>query len=125
MSFFVAIWAQDFFFVQYTVSFAMAFELHRRLTSKTSMSQMMQMIPWETPAEAALPKPMRRRRPKGAFGAGRVQVVRFSIDEGMEGVSELAAKKNYAVPWDWDGKGYQKRRRSQGPNQFAPIHPNW
>ena len=92
----------------------MAFELHRRLTAKTTPSQMRQMIPWETPAETALPKPLRKGRPKGC---SRVQVVHFSIDEGMEMLGELAAKKNYALPWDWDGKGYPKRRRSQGPNQ--------
>ena len=58
---------------------------------------------------------------KGTFGTGRVKVVRFSVDEGMSLLGELAAKKNYAVPWDW---GYPKRRRSQGPNQFAQMHPN-
>ena len=56
---------------------------------------------------------------KGTFGTGRVKVVRFSVDEGMSLLGELAAKKNYAVPWDW---GYPKRR--QGPNQFAQMHPN-
>ena len=92
----------------------MAFELHRRLT--TTPFDMMQMIPWEKPAETAPPKPTKRGRPKGT-GTGRVKVVRFSVDEGMSLLGELAAKKNYALPWDWDGKSYPKRRRSQGPNQ--------
>ena len=80
----------------------MAFELHRRLT--TTPFDMMQMIPWEKPAETAPPKPTKRGRPKGT-GTGRVKVVRFSVDEGMSLLGELAANKKLRPPL---GLGRQK-----------------
>ena len=101
----------------------MAFELHRRLTAKTTPSQMRQMIPWETPAETALPKPMRRGRPKGAFGAGRVQVVRFSIDEGMEKLSELAAKKKLRCTLGLGRQGLPKKTTLSRPEPRELNHP--
>ena len=55
----------------------------------------------------------KRGRPKGS-NSNRASNTKFSLDEGVDALSDEASRSNR--PYDWDGKSYPKPKRSNGPH---------